>query len=91
MMQKLAQLSMVQRGANVMPAAKLDPKTGAPLVNTDDSRLIYNQMSTGRSSGAEPIRAGAAAGGKPSTTSSGTGPDPSSHASSQTQGMLILV
>ncbi|GFR78896.1 nucleoside diphosphate kinase [Elysia marginata] len=73
LMQKLAQLSMVQRGTDVTPATKLDPKTGAHLITPDDSRLIYNQMDVGK------------AVGKASTTSSGSGPDPLSHTASQTQ------
>ena len=85
LMQKLAQLSMVQRGTDITPATKLDPKTGATLITADDSRLIYNQMFVGRSKVLEHVKTGDLA-KKPSTTSSGTGPDPATHAASQTQG-----
>ncbi|KAK3752174.1 hypothetical protein RRG08_059735 [Elysia crispata] len=84
LMQKLAQLSMVQRGTDITPATKLDPKTGATLITADDSRLIYNQMVVGRSKVLEHVKTGDLA-KKPSTTSSGTGRDPATHAASQTQ------
>ncbi|GFO29899.1 nucleoside diphosphate kinase [Plakobranchus ocellatus] len=84
LMQKLAQLSMVQRGADVMSAERLDPKTGALRIPPDDSRLIYNQLKTARPEGASSEKPSGTC-VRPVLTSSGTGPDPTLHAASQTQ------
>ncbi|RUS90011.1 hypothetical protein EGW08_002198, partial [Elysia chlorotica] len=83
LMQKLAQLSMAQRGADVTPATRLDPKTGASLLPADDARLIYNQTDTRRSKGMDQVKAVDLV-KKSRTSSCGTGPELGMHVASQT-------